>query len=392
MKRRNRDLFQTVLISLILLSLTLSGGCKKSDQPDGRPSPPRMVRSGYPKALADKRVEFKLYAPDAETVRVEFSKLYDMEKDAEGNWSVISDPRIPGLHYYWYIIDGIRMSDPFSEAYYNDRGQFMSGIEVPEDGVDFYSMKDVPHGDIRTERYFSGTTNSWRQLNVYTPPGYDKSPEKKYPVLYLQHGGGENEWGWVIQGRTDIIMDNLIAEGNTTPMIVVMSFGHVGREINAGGGYTVEAMEAFRHEMINDVIPFIEKKYRAIADRRSRALAGLSMGGGQSFYTGLQNLDVFSSVGTFSSGIFGGISEAGPSFDAEREIPGILSDSRSFNNKLDVFYISVGEQDPRLEATKRAVDIFRTNGLEVLHSTYPGGHDFQVFRKSLHDLAPYLFH
>jgi len=249
----------------------------------------------------------------------------------------------------------------------------------------------VPHGDIRTENYFSATTNSWRKLNVYTPPGYDKNTHT-FPVLYLQHGGGENELGWVIQGRTNNILDNLIAEGNTVPMLVVMSNGHVSREIaNSPQGYNDEAMAIFKDELVNNIIPFIENKYRVKTGRKNRALAGLSMGGGQSFYVGLKSLDVFASVGTFSSGIFGGIREIGTGFDAEKEIPGILSKSQLFNDKLDVFYISVGQHDPRFEATKKAVSIFTENGLEVEYNSFPGGHDFQVFRKSLHDFAPKLF-
>jgi len=374
-------------------ALCLFAGCNPGGMQGGPPSPRPFTAPAYPKALADKRVEFQLKAPAAHKVQVEFTDIYDMTKDDEGTWSVISKPRIPGLHYYWYIIDGVRVSDPYSEAFYGSDGEFMSGIEVPEDGVDFYARKDVPHGDIRTERYFSNATGSWRELNVYTPPGYDENTDREYPVLYLQHGGGENEWGWVIQGRTANIMDNLIAEGKAEPMLVVMSNGHVNREVpNAPQGYNSEGMALFRDELVNNVIPFIEGKYRVRADRKARALAGLSMGGGQSFYVGLQNLDVFANVGTFSTGIFGGIREAGPGFDAEKEIPGILSQSASFNDRLDVFYISVGQQDPRFGGTKKAVSTFRESGVEVEYNSFPGGHDFQVFRKSLHDFASRLFH
>lgn len=389
MKRYNCNLLKSYMS--FALSLLLLSGCNQVTKPDGPPGPKPFVAPEYPKALPDKSVEFRLKLPDAGKVQVEFGKIYDMTKDDDGNWSAISDPRIPGLHYYWYIIDGVRISDPHSEAFFGSNGEFMSGIEIPEDGVDFYSIKNVPHGDIRTENYFSATTNSWRKLNVYTPPGYDKNTNK-YPVLYLQHGGGENELGWVIQGRTNNILDNLIAEGNTVPMLVVMSNGHVSREVaNSPQGYNDEAMAIFKDELVNSIIPFIENKYRVKTDRKNRALAGLSMGGGQSFYVGLKSLDVFASVGTFSSGIFGGIREVGTGFDAEKEIPGILSKSQSFNDKLDVFYISVGQHDPRFEATKKAVSIFTENGLEVEYNSFPGGHDFQVFRKSLHDFAQKLF-
>jgi len=378
------------LFAILFLSLSFFTGCNQPAKTGGPPKPKPFVTPEYPKALADKSVEFQLNVPDATKVQVDFGKVYDMKNDGEGNWSVVSEPRIPGLHYYKYIIDGVKVSDPYSEVYYNSTGNFMSGIEILEDGVDFYNMKDVPHGDIRTEHYFSSTTHSWRKLNVYAPPGYDKNVDM-YPVLYLQHGGGENESGWVIQGRTNNILDNLIATGDAVPMLVVMSNGHVAREVNIRGGYSEEGMAVFKDEMMNNVIPFIEKKYRAKVDRKYRALAGLSMGGGQSFYVGLKSLDVFASVGTFSSGIFGGISQVGSSFDVEAEIPGILSKSQSFNDQLDVFYISVGQHDPRYEATKNAIKIFKENGVEVTANSFPGDHDFQVFRKSLHDFASLIF-
>lgn len=390
--RKNISILKKISVSfsiITVVALAVScyskafGSCQK---------PLQHIHSEYPKILQDRRVVFKLLAPDAEKVQVDFDKIYDMNKDADGSWNTTSDPQITGLHYYWYIIDGVRVSNPESEAFYNDRGQFMSGIEIVDEGINFDVIKNVPHGDIRTERYFSKTSNSWRQLNVYTPPGYDQNINMNYPVLYLQHGGGENEWGWVAQGRTNFIMDNLISEGKTVPMLVVMANGHVGRELNAGSGYSDDAMKIFSDEIINNVIPFVEMNYRVNTDKKSRALAGLSMGGGQSFYTGLKNLNIFGSVGVFSSGIFGGINGLNEKFNAEKQIPGILSDSKSFNEKLDIFYISVGTNDPRLEPTTDAVNIFRKNGLKLFFNTFPGGHEFCVWRNSLYDFAPKLFH
>ncbi|MEJ2648764.1 MAG: alpha/beta hydrolase-fold protein, partial [Sedimentisphaerales bacterium] len=276
-------------------------------------------------------------------------------------------------------------------------------IEIPEKGVDFYTIKDVPHGDIRSKRYFSKYTNSWRRLNIYTPPGYDTQTDKKYPVLYIQHGGGENERGWAQQGKTDIILDNLIAENKASPMLVVMSNGNVPSQSGARGGYSLEGMSGFKEELLNNVIPFIESNYRVLTDAQNRALAGLSMGGGQAFFVGLPNTDKFASIGVFSTGLFGGIGGAGRggrrgrgaamggSFNAEEQIPGLLSNSKSFNDKLKLFYISVGEQDPRLEPTKTAVATFRENGLKVEFASFPGAHEWQVWRKSLHDFASRLF-
>jgi enterochelin esterase family protein len=264
-----------------------------------------------------------------------------------------------------------------------------SAIDIPEKGADFYEVKDVPHGAVSSKYYFSKVTNSWRRLFVYTPPGYETNTSEKYPVVYIQHGGGEDERGWAVQGKTDIILDNLISEGKAKPMIIVISNGNVSTG-RGGGGYSSAGMAAFKDEMTRNIVPFIDKNFRTRADAGNRALCGLSMGGGQSFYAGLESLDIFSSVGIFSSGIFGGINTT-TEFDAEKEVPGLLSNSQSFNKKLQLFYISVGEQDPRIEYTKKAVKKFQDNGLKVQFTSFPGDHEWQVWRKSIHDFSQKLF-
>ena len=358
-------------------------------------------QSEYPCILSDNRVMFRVRAPQAQSVRVNLDNT-PLTKGDDGYWTGTTGPLDPGFHYYQLIIDGVSVSDPASEAFYGT-SKMSSAIEIPEKGVDFYTIKDVPHGDIRSKRYFSKYTNSWRRLNIYTPPGYDTQTDKKYPVLYIQHGGGEDERGWAQQGKTDIILDNLIAENKASPMLVVMSNGNVPSQSGARGGYSLEGMSGFKEELLNNVIPFIESNYRVLTDAQNRALAGLSMGGGQAFFVGLPNTDKFASIGVFSTGLFGGIGGAGRggrrgrgaamggSFNAEEQIPGLLSSSKSFNDKLKLFYISVGEQDPRLEPTKTAVATFRENGLKVEFASFPGAHEWQVWRKSLHDFASRLF-
>jgi enterochelin esterase-like enzyme len=220
-------------------------------------------------------------------------------------------------------------------------------------------------------------------------------------VLYIQHGGGEDERGWAQQGKTDIILDNLIAENKAKPMLVVIPNGNVPGQGGARGGYSREGMSGFKEELINNVIPFVENNFRVLTGAESRALAGLSMGGGQAFYVGLPNADKFAWIGVFNSGLFGGIGGSGgqggrggamgSSFNAEEQIPGILTNSKSFNDKLKLFYISVGEQDPRFEPTKKAVAAFKENGLKVEFASFPGEHEWQVWRKSLHDYASRLF-
>jgi enterochelin esterase-like enzyme len=374
--------------STVLLLCLLSGPLCFAQQ--AQPAGSNIPGGSYPQVDSQGRAIFRIQAPEVETLQVDLGKRYDMVKDDQGAWTVTTEPLDPGFHYYQLVVDGVRVSDPDSQAFYGT-GRMSSGIEIPEPGVDFYTIKDVPHGDIRSKRYFSKVTNSWHRLNVYTPPGYDQQPDTRYPVLYLQHGGGEDETGWAVQGKTDIILDNLIAERKAQPMLVVMANGNVP---SPGGrrGYSREGMVGIGDELIQNVVPFVEKNYRVLADAKHRALAGLSMGGGQTFYVGLQHPEVFASVGVFSSGLFGGVGfMADSEFDAEAQIPGLLTQAQSFNDKLELFYISVGRQDPRIENTRKAVATFKQHGLEVQYNSFPGGHEWQVWRKSLHDFAQLVF-
>ena len=376
---------------LFVLSFLLSANYAIAQVPEGaKPAPTNIRSNDYPYILPDLRVMFRVNAPNAGKVQIDLGKLYDMQKDEKGFWSVTTDPQVPGFHYYSLVIDGVKVADPVSESFYGT-GRMSSAIDIPEDGTDFYSIKNVPHGEIRSEIYFSKTTGSWRHLNIYTPPGYDKDVKKSYPVVYIQHGGGEDERGWAEQGKTNIILDNLIAEGKAVPMLVVIPNGNVTKPGQRAFGYNNEAMEVFKEEIFQNVIPFIEGNFRAKRGAANRAICGLSMGGGQAFYTGLRNIDTFANVGVFSSGLFGGIQQQTKEFDPESVIPGILSTPEKFNKKLKVFYISVGEQDPRFEFTKKMVQNCRTKGLKVEFASFPGSHEWQVWRKSLHDFAQRIF-
>jgi len=374
----------------VLLSLNLVLPVIAQLVPGSKPASTNIKTDQCPCIMPDLSVVFRVNAPEASRVQLDLGKLYDMSEDDKGMWTVTTDPLVPGFHYYSLVIGGLKFADPASESFYG-MGRMSSAIDIPEEGDDFYSVKDVPHGEIRAVSYFSKTTNSWRKMNVYTPPGYDADNKTKYPVLYIQHGGGEDERGWAVQGKADIILDNLIAQGKAKPMIVVIANGNASQTKNLGG-YTDEAMAIFKEEMINNIIPFVENRYSVLAGAGNRALAGLSMGGGQSFYTGLRNTDVFGHIGIFSSGIFGGIaSPQGKTFDLELSIPGILSHSATFNKKLSTLYISVGEQDTRFSYTQKAVETMKNNGLNVQFNSFTGDHEWQVWRKSLNDFAQRIF-
>ena len=343
-----------------------------------------------PKIFSDNRVAFTVRAPEARQVQVDIGgKKYDMQQTEGGLWTVTTQPQVPGFHYYSLIIDGVSVADPASQSFYGC-SRWSSAIEIPEAGMDDFEVKAVPHGEVRTVHYYSKVEKAWRPLMVYTPAGYEEG-KQDYPVVYIQHGGGEDHRGWMEQGRTAQIMDNLIAADKAVPMIVVSSNSNVqNRNGGFGGGYSWQGMQTFRSELIENIIPFVEKNYRVKKDRHSRAMCGLSMGGGQSFYIGLRSPEVFANVGVFSTGMFGGIRGAS-NFDLEKEVPGMLTDTKTFNQQLDVFFVSCGEQDPRIEYTRNIVQTMRDGGVDVKFNSYPGDHEWQVWRKSLHEFAQYLF-
>ena len=366
-------------------------GFRQINFPEGSYSPVTNVNhNGYPRVLADNSVMFSVVAPEAQNVQIDLcGTKYDMQKGDGGVWTVTSKPQVPGFHYYSLVVDGVSTADPASQSFYGC-GRWSSAIEINEAGTADFEVQDVPHGEVRTVYYYSKVDEAWRPLMVYTPAGYNES-KQAYPVVYIQHGGGEDHRGWMDQGRTAQIMDNLIAAGKAVPMIVVSANSNVQRRNGGmGGGYSWQGMQTFRSELIDDVIPFVDQNYRTIKDRKSRAMCGLSMGGGQSFYIGLRSPEVFANVGVFSTGMFGGIAGAS-NFDLEAEVPGMLTDTKTFNQQLDVFFVSCGEQDPRINYTRDIVKKMRDGGVEVRFNSYPGDHEWQVWRKSLHEFAQYLF-
>ena len=343
-----------------------------------------------PQLQSDNSMKFTVRAPEAQKVQVDLGGTkYDMQKGDNGIWTVTTKPQVPGFHYYSLIIDGVSVADPASQSFYGC-SRWSSAIEIPEKGMDDFEVQNVRHGEVRTVHYFSKVENAWRPLMIYTPANYDavKAP---LPVVYIQHGGGEDHRGWMEQGRTAQIMDNLIAKGKARPMVIVSSNSNV-RSRNGGfsGGYSWEGMQTFRSELLENIIPFVEKNYKVRKDRKGRAMCGLSMGGGQSFYIGLRDPEVFANVGVFSTGMFGGIRGAS-NFDLEKEVPGILTDTHTFNKNFDVFFMTCGEQDPRIEYTRNIVKQMRNKSVNVRFNSYPGDHEWQVWRKSLHEFAQYLF-
>lgn len=358
--------------------------------PEGSYSPVTNInRNGFPRVLQDGSVMFQTNAPAASNVQIDLGgRKYDMVKGDNGVWSVTTASQMPGFHYYSLIVDGVSVSDPASYTFYGC-SRVSSAIEIREDGCDDFEVQDVPHGQVRTLSYYSNLEKAWRPICVYTPAGYEKG-NKRYPVVYIQHGGGEDHTGWMAQGRVANILDNLIAQGKAVPMIVVSPNSNITRTSGGMGGYSRTGMQPYLEEMAMEIIPFIDKTFRTKADARHRAMCGLSMGGGQSFYIGLNSPQLFANVGIFSTGMFGGIQQA-KELDLENEVPGILSDTEKFNSRFDHFYMTCGEQDPRIEHTRKMAARMQAAGIDVEFESFPGDHEWQPWRKSLHAFAQKLF-
>lgn len=339
------------------------------------------VRSAkFPRVLPDHRVIFRIKAPDAQKVQIDLGRKYDMVKGQDGFWEVTTDPQGEGFHYYSLVIDGVAVADPSSESFYG-MSRMASGIEIPVQGEAYYAIRDVPHGDIRLKRYYSPVMNGWRNLYIYTPPGYDANANQKYPVLYILHGGGEDERGWATQGKTDLILDNLIAEKKATPMLVVMLDGNTGTP-----GFGEQFLRTFEAELKQGVIPFVEKNYRANTGAQNRALAGLSLGGLQTLYAGIYNPGLFSHLGVFSSGWLPNQKSI-----SDRQYEFMKSNAAAINGKLNLWIAMGGKEDIAYENCQAMLRRLDALNIRYTYHEYPGGHTWPVWRNNLYTFAPLLF-
>ncbi len=348
----------------------------------GIPAESNVRGAKYPQILLNSTAVFRLKAPDAQKVQVDLGKKYDMIKNEDGIWEVTTDSLSEGFHYYSLLIDGVAVADPASETFYG-MGRMASGIEVPFEGDDYYQVKNVPHGEIRIRRYFSTVSKKWRRLFLYTPPGYDESNVKEYPVLYLLHGGGEDERGWATQGKTDLILDNLIAEQKAEPMLVVMLDGNVLLP-----GFGEDFLKLFETELTEFIIPFVEENYRVISDSKARALAGLSMGGLQTLYAGIKHTGIFSYLGVFSSGWILPIQQG----IADKQYRYIMNNASLINSNLKQFWIAMGgKEDIAYNNCQIMLSKFDEMNINYTYSEYPGGHTWPVWRNNLYNFAQLLF-
>jgi enterochelin esterase family protein len=403
------------IISLLTLAPMLAGqlSMAQTNQPvaeDFKPSTLNQSGKQYPQVNSERRVRARVVAPQAQSVVLDFlgGAKYPLAKGDDGAWVGVTRPQDEGFHYYQLVIDGAQVPDPGSLYFYGG-SRWGSGLEVPASDQDFYAVKNVPHGDLRQTLYYSKSANASLRCFVYTPPNYEKEPSKRYPVLYLQHGGGEDETGWGSQGHTGLIMDNLIADGKARPFIVVMANSYVpganvpGRPPTSTGQPGVTAstnaaaagatnsatsravagpggrrfdFSAFSKVLTEDLIPFMDANYRTLSDQPHRAMAGLSMGGMQTRSITLANLDKFSHIGIFSGGSIA---------------PAEINDMDAFKQKVQLVFVSYGSRENGV-AGKASVEALQKAGVKSVFFESPNtAHEWQTWRRSLHEFAPLLF-
>jgi enterochelin esterase-like enzyme len=378
------------LLTLAILLPSQASAQRRSTPNDGLKST---------EVAADHKVTFRIYAPKASEVSVsgEFSGG-KMEKDDQGVWSLTVGPLTPDFYSYTFNVDGVRTIDPKNPMTKPGLGSLDSLFLVPGDESDFEATKDVPHGDVRAVWYRSGTLDMPRRMHVYTPPGYEGGTEK-YPVLYLLHGSGDEDSGWSTVGRSGFILDNLIAAGKAVPMLIVMPNGSLPRPANAptlgtpGTPPTPEvraareaAQNRFTDELLKEVVPTIEKSYRVKASTSDRALAGLSMGGGQTLRVLISNPDKFAYVGVWSAGGVGANAE-----EWEKRNESFLVAADKVNWTVKRLEICVGEKDSLAAGSKALASVLEKRGIKHEVHISGGGHTWINWRHYLGELAPKLF-
>jgi enterochelin esterase family protein len=390
-----------------ILALSLMAGLSAMAQTNipGVPSPCNMPGVQYPRIESDSRVTFHFNAPDAQKVQVSIVSVpFDMVKGDNGVWTYTSAPQAPGYHNYWMIVDGALVLEPGVGAYIG-YSHMCNGFEVPDPEGAFYALKDVPHGNVQIKNYFAKSTNLWRHIFVYTPPGYEANTSTRYPVLYLQHGGGEDERVWTEMGHANLILDNLIAEGKVKPMIIVMETSAVGVPAMGGprggaprgggtnatpggatnalargggpGGRGGFSSASYEHLMLGDLIPYIDANFRTMADQPHRAMAGLSMGGMQTHNITMAHLDTFSHIGLFSGGSI-----------TKSEI----TDMDAFKQKVKLVFCSYGSLEPGAASGKTNAAALKEAGVNSFYYESPlTAHEWQTWRRSLYQFAQLLF-
>jgi len=402
------------LFLMLLMVISVSGTCLAQagqasnvfSADTAHSSPYNLYGAKYPRIEADLRVTFRFNAPNAQKVQVSIVNVpFDMVKGEDGVWTYTSEPQDKGYHNYWMIVDGAIVVDPATNAFIG-YSHMCNGFEIPDPDGGFYELKDIPHGNVLIKNYYSKVAKSWRHIFVYTPPDYEKNTTARYPVLYLQHGGGEDERVWIEMGRTNLILDNLIAEGKIRPFIVVMETSAVGPQFpmgprpaapatgaavpgaqrpaaqapgapgagaQAAGARPRFSFDTYANLMINDMIPWIDKNFRTLPDQAHRAMSGLSMGAMCTKSVTLAHVDKFAYIGLFSGGTIA---------------PAEITDK----SKVKLVFMSYGSRERGSDGVKAAADALQQAGIKGVSYVSPNtAHEWQSWRRSLHEFAMLLF-
>jgi len=380
---------QIILLSSVMFFCSI---CSAQTGNDFKPATSNQPGKQYPQVNSEGRVRASILAPQALKVQLDIGgKKYDLTKDEKGVWMGESLPQDEGFHYYQLNIDGASVPDPGSLFFYG-AGRWGSGIEVPAHDRDFYALKNVPHGLISENIYFSTLTNAWRRCFVYTPASYYTNTKERYPVLYLQHGSGEDETGWAVQGKANLIVDNLIAESKAVPMIIVMDNGYANKpQDQAAIDNKTRPVSLFEEVMINEIIPMIDAKFRTRSDKDHRAIAGLSMGANQTIRIIMNHLDKFSYIGGFSG------TPNYPStdvIDPASFLEGKFKDGTAINKQLKLFWLGLGTKEPN--PFPGSVGAFRAmldkQGIKNIYYESPAtAHEWLTWRRDLKEYASLLF-
>lgn len=385
--------YTAILIAIVTNSVgSFAQSNPASAVDDFKPSSTNQQGKQYPQVNNAGQVRASIAAPQALKVQLDIGgKKYDMVKDEAGVWTGESLPQDEGFHYYQLNVDGASVPDP-GTVYFYGAGRWGSGIEIPAKDQDFYALKDVPHGLVCENIYFSKITNAWRRCFVYIPAEYNSDNKKRFPVLYLQHGSFEDETGWASQGKANLILDNLVAAKKAVPMIIVIDNGYAYKpQDTAASVKKAPSFLTFEEVMMNEIIPMIDTKFRTIANRENRAIAGLSMGANQTVRIFMNNLDKFSSFGGFS-----GTPNypSGDVIDVATFMDGKFKDGAAIDKKVNVFFLGLGTKEPN--PFPKSVGAFRAmldkQGIKYVYYESPQtGHEWLTWRRDLQQFAELIF-
>ncbi len=375
--------------AVILSALLLTGSMHAADPAPAASNLTAIRGATSPEVLPDRRVTFRLQAPAAKNVELSIMSTANqpMARDESGLWSLTSRSMDPDIYRYHFLVDGLRLTDPLNPWIETGRSSSSSLVEIPGSPPRIHERRPGPSGTLHIRHYQLLGSGVSRRVFIHTPAAYDLGPTRRFPVLYLRHGNGDLENTWSDLGRAGVILDNLIAEGRAVPMLIVMPNGYPQRhDANAGPPPGFGGEDATSIELLDDIIPLVEKNYRILSGPANRAIAGLSMGGGQAFFTGLNHPDHFAWVAEFSSGAVGG-----KNFDISAAISGLVENPSATNARLRLLFLTCGSGDNRHAGHLQVVETLKQHGIRHEWMSVPGGHEWKVWRHSLAALLPKLF-